>query len=542
MKKINILIAILMLSVSFSFAQDDKPQYKIRLLNDCNDEFSNFGTTFYGDIQMIYSSPKRESKVIKNIWNPNQQPFLELYLADIAEDGELINRVKISKDINSRYHESNVAFTKDLQTVYFSRDKYYNRHLDKDGKGITHIAMYKANVVSPSVWSNVVEMPFNNKDYCVGHPTLSADDKTLYFSSEMDGSDDIYSVSINDDGTYGLPEKLGTQVNTEYSERFPFMGENNVLYFSSNKPGGNGKLDIYAVKLDNRSVAINLGAPINSYSDDFSFTKKKGGDYGYFSSNRAKGKGDDDIYYFKELNGIPCHQKAEGIVTDKKSGKKIPKALVVLYDADGDELDSQIVGRNAKFSFDVDCESNYKVVGSKESYSEDSKDFVSNSNLKLGLDLNLNIEKEVPKALEETPVIEQSPITILTANSYDECQSALDNVNDIYFALDKYNITYRAALELDRVIRIMKHCPNIKIEASSHTDCRSSHEYNQALSQRRAKATVDYIVNVGGIDANRLKAIGYGETRLRNRCSDGVKCTEAEHRMNRRTQFDITNY
>jgi len=541
-KKLNILIVLLLLSVSFGFAQDDKPQYKIRLLNECNDELANFGTTFYGDIQMIYSSPKKESKVIKNIWNPNQQPFLELYIADIAEDGELINRVMISKDVNSRYHESNVTFTKDLQTVYFSRDKYYNRHLDKDGNGITHIAMYKADVVFPGVWSNVEEMPFNNKDYCVGHPTLSADDKTLYFSSEMDGSDDIYSISINDDGTYGIPEKLGDQVNTDHSERFPFMGENNILYFSSDKPGGNGKLDIYAVRLDDRSEAINLGKPINSYNDDFSFTKKKGANFGYFSSNRDKGMGDDDIYYFKELNGMPCYQKAEGVVTDKKSGKKIPKALVVLYDADGDELDSQIVGRDAKFSFDVDCESNYKVVGSKELYSKDSKDFVSNSNLKLGLDLNLNIEKEAPKVVEAPIVSVPTPAPTVTTSTYDECQSALDNVNDIYFALDKHNITYRAALELNKVIRIMKHCPSINIEASSHTDCRSSHEYNLALSQRRAKATVDYIINVGNVEAYRITPIGYGETRLRNRCSDGVKCSEAEHKMNRRTQFDITNY
>jgi len=502
MKKINILIAILMLSVSFSFAQDTE-RYTIKLLDECNDELSNFGTTFYGENQVIYSSPKKGIQIVKNKWKPNDQPFLELYLADMQEDGELVNRKKIGKDVNSKYHESNVAFTNDLNTVYFSRDKYYDKKLDKDDKGITHISMYRADVVSPTEWSNVVPMPFNNREYSVGHPTLSADNKILYFSSDMNGNDDIYYVKILGDGTYGDPINL-RQVNTEGSERFPFMAENNMLYFSSDKPGGMGKLDVYVVKLDGHSNPINLGMPINSYNDDFSFTLKKGANYGYFSSNRGSGKGDDDIYYFKQTGDLPCNQIAEGIVIDKNTGRRIPRALVVLYDENGKELDSQVVGEDAKFVFDIDCTSKYKVVGSKEMYSEDSKEFVSNANLELGLDLGLSISKQ-----------EVDPKSV-TASQYDQCQGALDMINNIYFDLDKSYI--RA------------------------TDCRAPHAYNEALSERRARATVDYIVGVGGIDSNRLNAIGYGETRLRNRCSDGVKCTEPEHQMNRRTQFDITNF
>jgi len=534
MKKLNILIVLLLLSVSFSFAQDTE-RYTIKLLEECNDELSNFGTTFYGENQMIYSSPKKRATTIRNNWKPNQQPFLELYLADIAEDGELVNRVKINKNVNTRYHESNVTFTKDMKTVYFSRDKYYQRHLDKDDLGMTHIAMYKADVVSPGVWENVVEMPFNHKDYCVGHPTLSADEKTLYYSSEMNGSDDIYSVSINGDGTYGDPVNL-RQINTSGSERFPFMAKNNMLYFSSDKPGGMGNLDVYVVRLDGKSKPINLGMPINSYNDDFSFTLKEGENYGYFSSNRRSGKGDDDIYYFKQTGDLPCNQVAEGIVTDKNTGKIIPRALVVLYDDKGNELDYQVVGSDASFSFDIDCTSKYKVVGSKEMYSEDTKEFVSNADLELGLDLGLGLDKA---PLNPTNPMASIPVT---PSQYDKCQSALDLINNIYFDLDKYYIRSDAASELDKVIKIMRRCPNIHVEASSHTDCRASHAYNETLSQNRAQATVDYITNVGKIDATRINAIGYGETRLRNKCADGVKCSEPEHQMNRRTQFDITNY
>ncbi len=540
MKNIKFLLAIAMLSVTFSFAQDTAERYTIKHLNECNDELSNFGTTFYGENQMIYSSPKKASTSVKNIWDPNQQPFLELYLADIAEDGELVNRKKINSDVNTRYHESNVAFTNDMQTVYFSRDKYYNRHLDKDGVGITHIAMYKADVVSPGVWTNIVEMPFNDKDYCVGHPTLSADNKTLYFSSEMNGDDDIYSVSVNGDGTYGDPVNLGTQVNTSGSERFPFMGENNVLYFSSDKPGGLGRLDVYAVRLDGHSKSMNLGAPINSYRDDFSFTKKKGADYGYFSSKRGSGNGDDDIYFFKELDGFPCNQVAEGVVTNKKTGRRIPFALVVLYDAAGKELDTQVVGADAKFAFDVDCSSKYKVEGSKEGYSIDEKTFVSNANLKLGLDLGLGLGKEVVAPVANTPVA-SAPV-YSQGPTFDACQGALDNINNIYFDLDKYFIRADAASELDKVVRIMRRCKNINVDATSHTDSRASHSYNEVLSQNRAQATVDYITKIGGISPNRIKAIGYGETRLRNECADNVKCSEPRHQMNRRTQFEISNY
>ena len=328
---------------------------------------------------------------------------------------------------------------------------------------------------------------------------------------------------------------LGAKVNTEGREMFPFMANNNILYYSSDKAGGMGNLDIYAAKLDGRSEPINLGAPINSFNDDFAFLKKPGDDHGYFSSNRTSGKGDDDIYYFKELMPLkmPCTQVAEGVVRDKKTGRRVPGALVILYDENGKELDVQIVKEDAKFSFDVDCESNYKVVGSKENYTEDSKKFTSNAELELGLDLDLNIDKEAAQ--------QAAPNTVAKVE-YDQCQEALDNIDNIYFDLDKSYIRPDAASELDKVVKIMKRCPNIKIEASSHTDSRASKEYNEKLSQRRAQSTVDYIVNVGGISPDRIHAVGYGETRLRNRCSDGVKCSEAEHQVNRRTQFEISNY
>ena len=532
MKRNTILLAIFMLSVGYMLAQDTE-RYTIKNLG-VNNELSNFGTTYYGEGKIIYASPRKASVVIKNLWKPNEQPYLDLFIGDINEDGEITNIEKLNKDVNTRYHEAEVAYTNDLQTVYFTRDNYYDKDLRKDSEGITHLALFKAEVISSGEWTNVVEMPFNNPNYSVGHPTLSADNKTLYFVSDIPGGfgqTDIFKVSINQDGTYGTPINLGSQVNTAGREMFPFMADNNVLYYSSDRAGGMGNLDVYAVRLDGKSEPINLGMPINSFNDDFAFLKRKGDDYGYFSSNRAGGKGDDDIYYFKELLPLPmpCNQLAEGIVTDKSTGRRIPGALVLLFDSSGKEIDSQIVKEDARFTFDIDCESNYKVVGSKQNYSEDTKEFTSNSELELGLNLDLSITKE--EKTEDVAKVE-----------YDRCQEALDNINNIYFDLDKSYIRADAASELDKVVKIMKRCKNIKVEASSHTDSRASDKYNEALSQRRAQATVDYITKVGGISPERITAIGYGETRLRNRCSDGVKCSEPEHQMNRRTQFDISNY
>lgn len=540
MKNIYLYLTVLLFSVGLVTAQETEERYTIKNL-EVNNELSNFGTTYYGEDKIVYASPRKGSKMIKNVWDPNDQPYLDLFIGDVAEDGEITNPTRINKAVNSRYHEADVTYTNDMQTVYFTRDNYYEKDLNKDDEGMVHLAMYRADVVSPGEWTNVVEMPFNDKDYSVGHPTLSPDNKTLYFVSDIPGSygmTDIFKVAVYEDGTYGQPINLGPQINTPGKEMFPFMADDNFLYYSSDKAGGMGNLDIYAARLDGKSEPINLGMPINSYKDDFAFLKKKGADYGYFSSNRGGGKGDDDIYYFKELEplAMPCNQLAEGVVTDKNSGRRIPGALVILYDANGNELDSQIVKEDAKFAFDVDCESGYKVVGSKELYSEDTKEFVSNANLELGLDLGLAIAKDPIVA----PIAAVNPG--VNSAEYDRCQGALDLIDNIYFDLDKSYIRPDAASELDKVVKIMRRCPNIHVEASSHTDSRASHSYNESLSQRRAQSTVDYIVQVGGIDGQRIQAVGYGETRLRNRCADGVKCLEVEHQMNRRTQFDVSNY
>ncbi len=530
MKKITLII----LSLIFYTAMHSQEgfAYKVKNLDGVNSELSDFGTSFYGD-KIVFASSKNMYRSNNKKWQGNNQPFLELYVGDINEQGEIVNEKLFQKSVNTKYHESNAIFTKDLKTVYFSRNNYINNVYTPDSRGINLIQLYIAKVNKKGKWTHIKPMPFNSKEYETGHPALSPDETKLYFISDMPGSigkTDIWFVDILGNGKYGDPVNLGAPINSMAKEMFPYISESGNLYFSSNRSeGGFGGLDIYKsiIEGDTFSTPTILKAPLNSPSDDFSFIISEATETGYFSSKRLGGKGDDDIYYF-ERTEEDCFQMAEGIVRDKNSRKIIPGATVILFNAEGDEIERQLVSFDAKFSFKIDCKSNYKVVGSKTNYSEDSKDFVSNANLELGLDLSLN----------ENPFVNQTTGIV----NYDKCQGALDLINNIYFDLDESYIRPDAASELDKVIRIMKRCKGIQVEASSHTDTRAPRDYNQRLSQRRAQSTMNYIMRRGGFGSDRIRAVGYGEDQLKNKCSDGVRCTEAEHQVNRRSEFKIKHW
>jgi outer membrane protein OmpA-like peptidoglycan-associated protein len=522
MKKIVTILVFL--TVGYVYGQDN---YSIKNL-EVNTKYSDFGVSYYGG-DAIYASSKKEDNKSRKNWT-NGQPYLELYRGAIDSEGEITDSAAFSDNLNTKYHESNAVFTKDLSTVYFTRNNYFQNHYGRDSVGWNNLKMYKADVSELGEWSNIVPMPFNDDNYSVGHPALSTDERTLYFTSDMPGSmgeTDIFKVSINSDGSYGAPMNMGSQVNTFGKEMFPYVSKKGNLYFSSDSRGGLGGLDVFVVPLNNSTVQpVNLGAPINSHLDDFSFIIDNDKSTGYFSSNREGGHGDDDIYYFTELNApqIACSQVIAGTVRDKSNGALLPGALVVLYKGE-EKLESVVVGADARFSFpDMDCDTTYRVTGDKDLYNgaEETVTTTSESDLELGLDLDLDPDAKAIAATSEV----------------DRCQYALDDINTIYFDLDKYYIRPDAAIELEKIVRTMQRCPNIKVVAGSHTDSRASHAYNVTLSENRAKSTVDYIVS-RGIDAGRISPQGYGETQLVNHCADGVKCSEAEHQVNRRTEFVI---
>ncbi len=523
----NILILALFLVSSFLFSQTTAGNYTVENL-DSNSKNSDFGTTFYGDNKIIFSSSRKDG-MLKAKWKENGQPFLDLYEGTINDDGTISDIKHFGSDLNTKFHESSVTFTPDQKTVYFSRNNFLNRTLGKDEDGITNLAIYKASVSPEGSWTDIESMPFNNENYSVGHPSINKDGTKLYFTSDMPGNyggTDIFVVDIASDGTYGIPRNLGRKINTLGKEMFPYIDSENVLYFSSDsRKDGLGGLDVYATKIYEKSIsdALHLGAPVNSEFDDFGYILKNDVHAGYFSSNRKNGKGDDDIYHFTAsppLN-IECNQTVTGVVKDKKTGEAISNAIVVLFDKDDNEIETKITNNSGNFSFIVACDSSYKVIGAKEKHEKDEETFSTENNPDATLSLNLDLE----------PV--EVAVDVVT-------RKIIVNINPIYFDFDKSNIRTDAAYELDKVVAIMNKYPALIIEGGSHTDVRGKDNYNMGLSSRRADSTVKYII-AHGIDANRITAKGYGETQIANHCSNGVKCSDDEHQQNRRTQFVIQN-
>ena len=517
MKK-YIIIAILF-SVSSMFAQTTAGKYTIKNIN-VNTQYADFGTTYFGSDSIIFSAPTKKA-MIRNVWKPNEQPYLDLYIGAIGEEGEITDKQKVKGNINTKFHEAIVTFTKDMKTVYYTGNNNYQNIIKNDTTGVLRLQLYKAKVMPDGAWTDAEKLPFNNDEYSTGHPALSADGKKLYFVSDRPGSiggTDIYVVDIKSDGTYSSPKNLGKNVNTQGKEMFPYLTDDNLIYYSSDGRSGKGGLDIFANRMYDTTIsrALNLGAPVNSASDDFALILKDG--KGYFSSSRAEGKGDDDIYSFltNEPLNIECTQEVIGIVKDKESQKIIAGAEIKLLDTAGVVLETVTSDENGVYHFTVKCNATYKISGGKETFQSDKKGLIT---------VNDIVEKPIEVNLVLAPEVIANKI----------------NIENIYFNLDKSNIRKDAAAELDKLVQIMKDNPDFIIEAGSHTDSRQTKAYNNRLSERRAKSTVRYVISKG-ISRKRITAKGYGETQLTNKCSDDVKCTDEEHQANRRTEFVVVNF
>lgn len=533
MKKITILL--LLFSVGFIQGQETATpvansettspveNYTIKNIG-ANTKYQDYGVSYAGGNTVIFASSRKDKSIRNRVWVGNDQPYLELYKGIFNENGEIIEIERFSKKVNTKYHDADVTYTKDFKTIYFTRNNYLDDKYKKDTLGWNLNQLYRASLNEKEEWE-VYQMPFNNDNYQTGHPALNKDETKLYFISDMlggYGKTDIYVVDILSDSTYSAPRNLGPEVNTSGKEMFPFVDENNILYFSSDGYiDGQGGLDIYTTKLDDKTSlpkrkAENIGRPLNSEKDDFGFVRQSGTNLGYFSSNRPGGKGDDDIYSFVAQD---CYQSVQGIVLERDTEKLIPGALVELFDYQGVKIDSVIADDNAAFSFSVDCQTSYKVVGSKQDYTIDTKEFTTSLENDLKLNLGLTL----------------APSEFVTIRGM-----LMVNINPIYFDLDKSDIREDAAIEIEKVVRIMKKYPLINIDLGSYTDSRAPDDYNMKLSERRATSSRDWMID-RGINPERITAKGYGETQLVNECSNDVKCTEAQHQLNRRTEFVIVN-
>ena len=514
--------------------QENSGRYVVENAGSINSKYSDYGSAINGEY-LIFTSARDTGGVSSRKHKWTNQSFTNLYQSKVSSSGNLEKPERFSKAINSKFHESTPIFTKDGQTMYFTRNNYTNGKAGKDSERIILLKLYKATL-EDGKWTNEVELPFNSNEYSVAHPALSPDDKILYFASDMPGTlglSDIFKVDVLGGDSYGTPVNLGKTINTEGRETFPFVTDENDLYFASDGQLSLGGLDIFLISLEEDSKAskevLNVGAPVNSKNDDFGFLIDTATKVGFFTSNRDGGKGNDDIYKFKEQ--IPpitkCEQTLEGVATDEDTALVIPNAQVTLLDLEENITEQKYADENGRYSFDVECDTEYIVrVTGPDGYSSAEK-FVKTSRSSGTTSVEIPVKKTKTKIEKDVDL------------------ATIFGIQDILFDLDKSNIKPDAAAKLAIVLEVMNQYPNMTIDVRSHTDCRQTYDYNMALSDRRAKATVAWLVRKG-IVKDRLTGRGYGESQLLNDCgcepTNDSSCSEEEHQKNRRSEFKIVQY
>lgn len=445
------------------------------------------------------------------------RPYYSLYYSKL-ENNKWSKAELLNENVNKKFHNTTATFSKDGNTMFYTANNLSGKKPVNDSTGVTNFSVQKATLQNDK-WTSVEMLPFASKDYSTGQPSLSDDGSTLYFASDMQGGlggTDIYMVKY-ENGAWGTAVNMGTSINTSGNEMFPVISENN-LYYSSDGLIGMGGLDIYKSKNENGTwgASENMGYPVNSTRDDFSFMPDSASAVtGYFSSNRNSDSGTDHIFSFvrKEYQFV-----IEGMAVEKDSDKPIGGATVTLINKTTGARDSMTTGDDGTFTFRLNPESDFTVEGSKTKFYKNAVDVST-------VDKHASENMVVHMRLEVEPVVVEKVYT----------------VENIYYDYDKANIRSDAALQLDSVAGVLKANPTINIELMSHTDCRGTDAYNDKLSQKRADAAVKYLAGKG-IAKDRLTGKGYGETMLTNECKDEIACSEAQHQSNRRTEFKVTGF
>lgn len=496
-----------------------KKQYFLKHIK-FNSKFSEFGA-YEHDGNIYFTSSRDKGDLKKHINGWDEEPFLNIYVIHKNANDSIVNgKSKLKGQVNSVYHDGPLTLTKDGKTMYFSRTDFIKNILGRNNEGISNLKIYKASLVEDK-WTNIEELPFNSNHFSNAHPALSEDESKLYFASDRSGGkggSDIYYVDIHN-GTFGKPKNVGSVVNTNKNEKFPFINSEGALFFSSDGHPGLGLLDVFGtVSNESKNIVsiINLGTPVNSSKDDFSFFMNEDGLSGYFASNRHGGVGSDDIYAYDRLPQL----NLDGTVYDTINNSPISNAMVTLLDINNNVIAKLQTDNNGHYSINIDRDADYVVKVNKDGFVDYENALTSKSidrNVKTVTN-DFSIQPEA-KVDEITEIVELSPI---------------------YYTYNSSKIRNEDLQELDSMVNTMLNIhPNMTIRIESYSDSRGPANYNYKLSQDRANATYKYLVNKGVNPDRIIDYKGYGEEKLTNGCDSTTKCTEAQHQKNRRTQFIV---
>lgn len=512
-----------------------------------NSKDSDYGSTVLND-KLVFTSARDTGSIVKKSFKWTNKSISTLYAVEMMPDGSIGETMFFhKKNLSTNLNQSTPVFTKDGRTMYFTRNNSVNGKRRENENKVSFLKLYKASLVNEE-WINVEELPFNSDQYSVAHPALSVDEKTLYFTSDMPGTlgqSDLFKVSILANGTFGKPENLGSEINTEGRETFPFVSADNELYFASDGRPGLGGLDVFVSRINKEGTfeeVQNVGEPINSRQDDFAFVINSKNRNGFFSSNREGGHGLDDVYRFTEIRKLICEQELSGTITDAETKENLSGVALILFDETRQNSLDAVSDQNGNYVFpNVKCGKKYFIKTSKTDY-EIKEAPISIKKASGKTTFMIALEKKAKPIIAKTIEVKKIKINAVTLKpiAVGTDLAKLLNIPMNFFDLGKATIKKTSEPQLQKLVNVLKQYPTIKLDIRSHTDSRQSASNNMILSEKRAQSTKEWLVQKG-IDGSRLAPKGFGETQLVNKCADGVTCTEKQHQQNRRSEFIITN-